>query len=69
MEPSANPNPKAIVISNKSLRAAKCDKCGAKMYPPRLLKPHLHRHERRDQWFTTELKKLQDTFARMRDLS
>ena len=69
MEPSVNRNPKAIVIRNKSLRAAKCDKCGAKMYPPRLLKPHLDRHERRNQWFTTELKKLQHTFAHMRDLA
>jgi uncharacterized OB-fold protein len=69
MEPSVERISKTIVISNKSFRAAQCDQCGAKMYPPKLLQPHLSRHERRNQWFTTELKQLQHTFAHMRDLN
>lgn len=69
MEPALNQGTKAIVIDNKKFRAALCNECGAKMYPPQLLQPHLSRHRRRHQWFTTELRKLQDTFARMRDLN
>lgn len=69
MEPALNHDSKAIVIDNKKLRAALCEQCGAKMYPPQLLQPHLSRHRRRHVWFTTELKKLQDTFSRMRDLN
>ena len=60
-------NSKLIQIENKSLEAAKCAKCGAKMYPRSLLKPHLHRHQRRQEWFMTELKKLQHTMEHMRD--
>jgi uncharacterized OB-fold protein len=69
MEPTINRDSKAIVIRNKSFNAAKCDRCGAKMYPPKLLPPHISRHERRNNWFTTELKKLQHTFAHMRELA
>lgn len=69
MESLIEHNSRTIVVSNKSFRAAMCDQCGAKMYPPKLLPPHLSRHERRNEWFTTELKKLQHTFAQMRDLA
>jgi uncharacterized OB-fold protein len=69
MESAVTGDSKAIVIDNKEFHAARCDKCGAKMYPPSLLQPHLSRHRRRHHWFTSELKKLQFTFARMRDLN
>jgi hypothetical protein len=39
------------------------------MYPQSLLEPHLTRHRRRQRWVNAELRKLQDTFARMRDIA
>jgi uncharacterized OB-fold protein len=69
MQSASNGNSKAIVIENKVLRAAKCEKCGAKMYPTSLLRPHLNRHQRRHLWFITELRKLQYTMAHMRDIA
>lgn len=60
---------KTIVYQKKRFSAATCKSCGAKMYPKSLLKPHLNRHQRRQRWFTTELRKLQDTFSRMRDIA
>jgi hypothetical protein len=59
----------AILYNKKSFSAAKCRKCGAKMYPRTLLRPHLHRHQTKELWFRTELSKLQDTFSRMRDIA
>jgi uncharacterized OB-fold protein len=56
----------AISIDNKKLQAAKCEQCGAKMYPSSLLKPHLTRHRLKHQWFVSEMRKLQDTIDRMR---
>ena len=67
MEIQSDRDPKPIVIDNQQFRAVRCDRCGAKMYPPELLQPHLTRHRLRHRWFTSELRKLQDTFARMRD--
>lgn len=52
-------NAKVISIDQRNLRSAKCEKCGAKMYPETLLEPHLTRHRRRQRWFNTELRKLQ----------
>jgi len=69
MQASLNGNSKSIVIENKILRAAKCEKCGAKMYPTSLLRPHLNRHQRRQHWFMTELRKLQYTMSHMRDIA
>jgi hypothetical protein len=69
MEAFLPPESKMITVENKSFQAAKCEKCGAKMYPTSLLKPHLYRHQRRHDWFMTELKKLQYTMAHMRDLA
>jgi hypothetical protein len=51
------------------LRAARCEKCGAKIYPRSLLDGHLTRHRIRQRWFTAELRKLQFTFSRMRDIA
>jgi hypothetical protein len=60
---------KTIEIENQSLLAAKCEKCGAKIYPRSFLEPHLTRHQRRQRWFIKELKKLQYTMAHMRDIA
>jgi len=69
MRPKPLDSPKVISIERTSLRAVKCDKCGAKMYPKSLLEPHLTRHRRRHRWFKNELKKLQFVFSRMRDIA
>jgi hypothetical protein len=57
----------AIVYNETSLAAAKCRKCGAKMYPPSLLTPHLNQHQQKERWFAMELRKLQNKFRRMRE--
>ncbi len=62
-------NPSAIVYKAKRFSAVRCRKCGAKMYPKSLLKPHLNRHQRKQRWYTTELHKLRDTFSRMRGIA
>lgn len=69
MQTDAQDNPQAILIENKTLPAATCEKCGAKMYPSSLLQPHLTRHQRRQRWFMRELRKLQYTMAHMRDIA
>lgn len=69
METGSQNNAKVISIDQRNLRAAKCEKCGAKMYPKTLLEPHLTRHRRRQRWFHTELRKLQYTFSHMRDIA
>jgi len=66
MESGSESNTKIISIDQRDLRAAKCEKCGAKMYPKTLLEPHLTRHRRRQRWFNAELRKLQYTFSHMR---
>ena len=60
---------KIISLDRTTLRAAKCDKCGAKIYPQSLLEPHLSRHRRRQRWFNAEIRKLQYTFSHMRDIA
>jgi uncharacterized OB-fold protein len=60
---------KIIALDQATLRAAKCEKCGAKMYPQSLLEPHLSRHRRRQRWFNAEIRKLQFTFSHMRDIA
>ena len=69
MQTIAQDNSKAILIEDKALPAAKCEECGAKMYPRSLLQPHLTRHQRRQRWFMKELRKLQYTMAHMRDMA
>jgi hypothetical protein len=69
MDAAAQDNSKAILIENKTLPAAKCEQCGAKIYPRSLLQPHLTRHQRRHHWFMKELRKLQYTMAHMRDIA
>ena len=60
---------KVISLDRTTLRAAKCEKCGAKMYPQSLLEPHLSRHRRRQRWFNAEIRKLQYTFSHMPDIA
>jgi hypothetical protein len=67
MQTTPQDNSKTILIADKTFQAAKCEKCGAKMYPRSLLQPHLTRHQRRHDWFMKELRKLQYTMAHMRD--
>jgi uncharacterized OB-fold protein len=69
MQTTAQDNSKEILIEDKALPAAKCEECGAKMYPRSLLRPHLTRHQRRQRWFMKELRKLQYTMAHMRDMA
>jgi hypothetical protein len=64
--------PKAIRVEadersrGKTFAAAVCKYCGAKLYPPKSLKPHLRRHRLMQRWFNSEIKKLQETIAHMR---
>jgi hypothetical protein len=69
METNTQDGSKAILIENLTLPAAKCEECGAKIYPGSLLEPHLMRHQRRHRWFMKELKKLQQTMAHMREMA
>jgi hypothetical protein len=58
---------KTILIGNKILPAAKCETCGAKIYPRSLLKPHVTHHQQKQRWFMKELRELQYTMAHMRN--
>ena len=69
MRPGSQEESKTILLARTDLNAVKCEKCGAKMYPQSLLKPHLTRHRRRQRWFNTEIRKLQHTFTHMRDIA
>ena len=69
MQPTLRDDAKVISLEEKNLRAAKCDKCGAKMYPQSLLESHLSRHRRRQRWFNAEIRKLRYTFSHMRDIA
>ncbi|HWH80433.1 MAG TPA: hypothetical protein VNT76_23795 [Candidatus Binatus sp.] len=69
MEPAATHKSNVISLDRQKFRAVMCDKCGAKMYPKSLLEPHLTRHRRRQRWVNAELRKLQHTFAHMRDIA
>jgi hypothetical protein len=48
------------------MRAAMCQRCGVKIYPPVLLDLHLQRHRMRDEFLREEVKKLQATMGRMK---
>jgi len=69
MQENSRGDSKMIFLDQTDLRAAKCEKCGAKIYPQALLEPHLSRHRRRKRWFNAELRKLQFTFSHMRDFA
>ncbi len=69
MEPAAATSSKIIAFERKEFRAVKCEQCGAKMYPESLLQPHLSKHRLHQRWLNSELRKLQDTFSRMRNIA
>ncbi len=69
MEPTAAKRANVISFDSRVFRAVKCEKCGAKMYPQSLLQPHLTNHRRHQRFLNGELRKLQDTFSRMRDIA
>ena len=66
---SDNAASKIISLDRTRLRAIRCEKCGAKIYPRSLLEQHLTRHRRRQRWFNAEIKKLRHTFSHMRDIA
>ena len=60
---------RTISFDQNDFRAAKCAKCGTKIYPASLLDAHVVHHKKRDRRFNDELRKLQHTFWHMRDLA
>jgi methionyl-tRNA synthetase len=69
MQVALRNDPKVISIDRMRFRAAKCEKCGAKMFPTSLLKPHLTRHRRREQRLNLELSKLRQIMNHMREFA
>ena len=69
METAAATSSRVIAIERTKFRAVQCEHCGAKMYPKSLLQPHLDKHRLHQRWLNSELRKLQDTFSRMRDIA
>ena len=69
MQADPGNNQKVISVETMRFRAARCRKCGAKMYPTSLLKPHLTRHRRREHWLNLELSKLRYIMTHMRDFA
>jgi uncharacterized OB-fold protein len=69
METAVATRSKVIAIERTKFRAVQCEHCGAKMYPKSLLQPHLDKHRLHQRWLNTELRKLQETFSRMRDIA
>lgn len=55
-----------IQCEKSTFRAAVCHRCGAKMFPAELLEAHMDRHELKDMYLQSELKKLQYSMNRMR---
>ena len=51
---------------NMTYQAAVCHRCGAKMFPAELLEAHMDRHQLKDMYLESELKKLQYSMNRMR---
>ena len=69
MESAAAKRSKIISFEEKKFRAVLCDTCGAKMFPESLLQRHLEIHRLHQRWISGELRKLQNTFSRMRDIA
>jgi C4-type Zn-finger protein len=71
---TARDNMEATVINqtheihheNVTYQAAICHRCGAKMFPVELLEAHMDRHQLKDMYLESELKKLQYSMNRMR---
>ena len=55
-----------IQYEKETFRAAVCNRCCARMFPTELLEAHMDRHELKDLFLQSELKKLQFAMNRMR---
>lgn len=69
VEPVAKPEPVTmydIHYEHGTYQAAVCHRCGAKMFPAELLEAHMDRHQLKDMFLESELKKLQYAMNRMR---
>ena len=69
VEPVAKSEPAAVYdihYENATYQAAVCHCCGAKMFPAELLEAHMDRHQLKDMFLESELKKLQYARNRMR---
>ena len=66
MESMISESSYAIRYENATFHAAVCSRCGAKMFPVELLEAHMDRHELKDMYLQSELKKLQYSMNRMR---
>ena len=55
-----------IHFENATYQAVVCHRCGAKMFPVELLEAHMDRHQLKDMFLESELKKLQYAMNRMR---
>jgi ribosomal protein S27AE len=55
-----------IRYEKETFHAAVCNRCGARMFPAELLEAHMDRHELKDLFLQSELKKLQFAMNRMR---
>ncbi len=66
MESLASTESYDIQYEKETFRASVCNRCGARMFPAELLEAHLDRHELKDMYLQSELKKLQFALNRMR---
>jgi ribosomal protein S27AE len=66
MEPEISNHNYEIQYEKETFHAAMCHRCGAKMFPVELLEAHMDRHELKDMYLQSELKKLQYSMNRMR---
>jgi hypothetical protein len=66
MEPETSNHYQQIQYEKETYHAAVCHRCGAKMFPVELLEAHMDRHELKDMYLQSELKKLQYSMNRMR---
>lgn len=66
MESSTSTESYDIQYEKEIFRAAVCHRCGARMFPAELLEAHMDRHELKDLYLQSELKKLQFAMNRMR---
>ena len=66
MESSISTDSHNIQYEKETFRAAVCNRCGARMFPTELLEAHMDRHELKDLFLQSELKKLQFAMNRMR---
>jgi len=66
MEATVTTETYEIQHENVTYQAAVCHRCGAKMFPAELLEAHMDRHQLKDMYLESELKKLQYSMNRMR---